>query len=163
MGHRLFIGILNDVCGWLWNKGHFTHEPRTMTMKLWELKRKCPKAVPRHLQNHVVWSQILKRSVKPYVTGPSTKCYFNEFLFMRIHTHDINRINQRLSTFGVPWSPKPSTSKHFSQIYLVYALEIISNTTYHKNKWNLVICNNGDHIYVACVPIWDLKMSYKGV
>jgi hypothetical protein len=29
------------------------------------------------LQNHVVWSQILKRSVKSHVTRPSTKCYFN--------------------------------------------------------------------------------------
>jgi len=35
-------------------KGHFTHEPRVMTMKLWEPKRKCPKAIPRHLQIHVV-------------------------------------------------------------------------------------------------------------
>ena len=61
----------------LYRKGHFTHEPRAMTMKLWEPERKCPKAIPRHLQNHVVWSRILKCSVKSYVTGPSTKCYFN--------------------------------------------------------------------------------------
>ena len=27
-------------------------------------------------------------SVKPYVTGPSTKCYFNAFLFMWVLTHD---------------------------------------------------------------------------
>ena len=60
----------------------FTHEPRTMTMKLWEPKRKRPKSVPRHLQNHVVWSWTLKCSVKPSMTGPSTKCYFNKFLFM---------------------------------------------------------------------------------
>ena len=37
----------------------FTHESRAVTMKLWEPKRKCPKAVPTHLQNHVVWSWIL--------------------------------------------------------------------------------------------------------
>ena len=72
---------------WIY-KGHFTHEPRVMTMKLWEPERKCPKTVPRHLQNHVVWSQTLKCSVKPYVTTPSTKRYFNEFLSMRILTHD---------------------------------------------------------------------------
>ena len=47
-------------------KGHFTHEPRAMTMKLWEPKRKSPKAVPRHLQNHGVWSRILKCIVKSY-------------------------------------------------------------------------------------------------
>ena len=35
-------------------------------------KKKCPKAVPTHLQKHVVWSRILKCSVKPYVPGPST-------------------------------------------------------------------------------------------
>ena len=44
-------------------KGHFTHEQRAMTMKLREPKRKCPKAVPRHLQIHVVWSWTLKCSV----------------------------------------------------------------------------------------------------
>ena len=61
---------------------------RPVTMKLWEPKRKCPKAVQRHLRNHVVWSWTLKCSAKPYVTGPSTKCYFNGFLFMRVLTHD---------------------------------------------------------------------------
>jgi hypothetical protein len=35
-------------------RAHFTHEPRAVSRKLWESKRKCPKAVPRHLQNHVV-------------------------------------------------------------------------------------------------------------
>ena len=86
--------------------GLFTHEPRAVTMKSWEPIRKCPKAVPRHLQNHVLWSRTLKCSVKSYVTGPSTKCYnFNELLFMRILTHDKNRTKQLLWTFGVPWSP----------------------------------------------------------
>jgi hypothetical protein len=42
-------------------------------------KEKCPKAiVPTHLQNHVLWSRILKCSVKSYVTKPSTKCCFHE-------------------------------------------------------------------------------------
>ena len=54
-----------------------------------------PKAVPRYLQNHVVWSGILKCSVKPYVTGPSTKCYSNESLFTRALTHD--KLEQRNS------------------------------------------------------------------
>jgi hypothetical protein len=47
-------------------RDHFTHEPRAVTMRLWEPKRKCPKAVPRHLQNHscghgpssVLWSHM---------------------------------------------------------------------------------------------------------
>jgi hypothetical protein len=70
------------------NKGHFTHKPRAMTMRLWEPKWKCPKAVATHLQHHVVWSWTLNCSVKSYVTGPSTKCYFNDFWFMRVLTHD---------------------------------------------------------------------------
>jgi hypothetical protein len=53
-------------------------------------KEKCPKvAVPRHLQNHIlVWSRTLEYSLKSYVTGPSTKCYFNKFLFMHALIHD---------------------------------------------------------------------------
>ena len=49
---------------------------------------KVSKAIPRHLQNHIVWSHTLKCSVKSYVTRPSTKHYFNDCLFMRILTHD---------------------------------------------------------------------------
>ena len=94
---RVYIDTMNE------NKGHFTHEPRAMTMKLWEPKNKCPKAVPRHLQNHVVWLPTLKCSVKSYVTGPSTKCSFKKFLFMRVLTHD--KIDQQLWAFKVPWSP----------------------------------------------------------
>jgi len=72
-----------------------------MTMKLWEPKRTCPKAVPTHLQNHLVWSQTLKCSVKSYGTGPSTNCYFNKFLFKRV----LKRINEQFWAFWVPWSP----------------------------------------------------------
>ena len=89
-----------------WNLvGHFAHEPRFVTMKMWEPKRNCPKAVPWHFLNHVVWSWTLKCSVKSCVTGPSTRCHFNELLFMwGPHTWK-NRINQQLWVFGVPWSP----------------------------------------------------------
>jgi hypothetical protein len=69
-------------------KGHFTHEPRVVTIKLREPEKKCPKATPTHLQNHVLWSRSLKSSVKPYVTMPSIKCYFNGFLFMLVFMHD---------------------------------------------------------------------------
>ena len=86
------------------HKGHFTHEPQAVTMKLWEPQKKCPKAVPTHLYNHVVWSQTLKCSVKSYVTKPSIKYYINQFLFMRVLTHK-NKLNQQLWAFRVPWSP----------------------------------------------------------
>ena len=86
-------------------KAHFTHEPSAVTMKLWEPKGKCPKAFPTHLQNHILWSRILNCSVMSYVIGPSTKCYFNEFLFMPVLTHDKIELINGLWAFGVPWSP----------------------------------------------------------
>ena len=74
-------------------------------MNLWEPKRKCPKAVPTHLQTHVVWSRALKCSVKSYLTGPSTKCYIKWiYICAGPHTWQ-NRINQRLWAFGTSWSP----------------------------------------------------------
>ena len=85
-------------------KGLFTPESRAVTMKLWESKRKCPKALPTHLQNHVVWSQTLKCSVKSYVTRSSTKSYFNGSKFMRVLAHD-KITKQQLWTFRVRWSP----------------------------------------------------------
>ena len=50
-------------------------------------QKKCPKAVPRRFQNHVVWSWPLKCSVKSCVIGSSTKCYFNEILFTMGSSH----------------------------------------------------------------------------
>ena len=41
---------------------HTSQEP--VTMKLWEPKRNCPKAVPTHLQNRVMWSRTPECSVK---------------------------------------------------------------------------------------------------
>jgi len=58
---------------WAYTHGAVTLRAASHTSQ--EPKRKCPNAVvPTHLQDHVVWSRILKCSVKSYVTGPSTKC-----------------------------------------------------------------------------------------
>jgi hypothetical protein len=46
------------------------------------------KGHPTHLEHHVVWSRTLNCSVKSYATRPSTKCYFNEVVVMRVLTHD---------------------------------------------------------------------------
>ena len=62
---------------------NFTHEPRAVTMELWKPKR----SDQRSSQSHAVWSRILKCSVMPYVTMPSTKCYFNAFLIVQVLTH----------------------------------------------------------------------------
>ena len=58
---------------------HTSQEP--WPWKLWEPKRKCPKAIPNHLQNHVVWPQTLKRSVKVICDWA-----LNQMLFMSSHT-----------------------------------------------------------------------------
>ena len=51
--------------------------------ELVRVQKKASKDCLRHLQNHVVWSRILKYSV----TQASTKCYSNEFRFMRVFIH----------------------------------------------------------------------------
>ena len=70
--NQLLIIILGPLRTW------------AMTTRLWEPKRKCPKAVTRRFQNHVVCSRALKCSVKSDVTKPLTKCYFNKFPFINI-------------------------------------------------------------------------------
>jgi hypothetical protein len=51
---------------------------------------------PRHLQNHVVWSRILKCSVKSYVTMPSTSEHeistliMNEMYIWVLENYDTN-------------------------------------------------------------------------
>jgi hypothetical protein len=49
-------------------------------------QKKVSKCHPKTPPKYVVWSWILKCSVKSYVLGPSTKYYFNEFLFMQVLT-----------------------------------------------------------------------------
>ena len=72
---------------------HTSQEP--WPWKSWEPKRNMSQGRPQHTsQNHVVWSRALECSVKPYVTGLSTECYFGEFLSMQVFTYDINRMNQ---------------------------------------------------------------------
>ena len=51
-------------------------------------QKKVSRGRPKTPPNHGVWSQALKCSVKPYVTGPSTGCYFTEFLFVWVLTGD---------------------------------------------------------------------------
>ena len=52
-------------------------------------QRKCLKAIPCHLQIHVLWWWTLKCSVKSYVIGCSTKCYFNGFSIHGRSSHKI--------------------------------------------------------------------------
>ena len=51
-------------------------------------QKECPKAFPRHFQNHVMWSHALNCSVELYVTGTSTNYYFKEFYLCWVLTND---------------------------------------------------------------------------
>jgi hypothetical protein len=57
---------------------HLTHEPNEPCDRgdRESPKGKCPRAVPTHLQSHVVWSWAFKCSVKSRVTRPPTKMLF---------------------------------------------------------------------------------------
>ena len=72
------------------SQGHFTKGPRAKCRdhEIVRAQKKVSKGRPKTTsKNHVVWSQTLKCSVKSYVTKSSTKCYFNESLFMwDLHT-----------------------------------------------------------------------------
>ena len=63
-------------------------EPRAVPMKLLEPKRKCPKPIPRYFQNHVVWSRVLKCSVKSYAIGPQPNAISMNFYSCEILTHE---------------------------------------------------------------------------
>ena len=78
-------GSVTTLHEWFWRCvgtmacGHlFLGSPNSMVAALGVMCEVFPKAVPTDLSNHVLWSRTFKSSVKPYVTGPSTKCYFNK-------------------------------------------------------------------------------------
>ena len=87
----------------LWATSHTSQE-------LWPWNCESPQESVRRpsqgtSKNHVVRSQTLKYSVKSYVTGPSTKCYFDEFIFMQILTHDkieLTNGSERSECHGLP-------------------------------------------------------------
>ena len=93
--HVLFNNIMIVRPTWIWAlptphmraTSHTSQEP-------WPWNFESPKEtvqkaiVPTHPQNHVVWSRALECCVKTYAIGLSTNCYFNEYLCMRVLTHD---------------------------------------------------------------------------
>jgi hypothetical protein len=88
VGPSLTVGQL--VCERVWGcfvkASHITHKTRAVNVKLWEPKWKCPKAVPTHLQRHVVWSQSLKCHVDFVLFHNVTQ--HTKSLLSRVH--DIN-------------------------------------------------------------------------
>ena len=84
------ITTCNQLWTWKTLRATIHNKPRALTTTLWEPKRKCRKAAPRHFQHHAMWPWALNQtcSVNSFVTGPSIKCCFNEFQFTRVLTHD---------------------------------------------------------------------------
>ena len=66
-------------------KGWFRATSHT-SQESWPWNCESPKAVPRHFQNHVVWSRTLKCSVKSYVTQPLNQVQFR-WLFYSCGLH----------------------------------------------------------------------------
>ena len=64
-------------------------------------QKKCLKAISRHFQIQVLWWWTLKCSVKSYVIGCSTKCYFNGFSIHVRSSHKIQYSNPKVVRF---WS-----------------------------------------------------------
>ena len=91
--------------------GHFTHEPSAVTLKLWEPKRKCPKAVPRHLQIHAMWSRTLKCEV--ICDWALNQMLFNERLFMRVLTCDKLKVMNVGNAMMSQWFCVRPTSKRW--------------------------------------------------
>ena len=139
--------------------GHFIHEPRAMTMKLWEPTRKCPNAVSIHLQNHIVCLRTLKCSE---VLCDRT---LNQILFQSIPIHVgphawQNKINQRSSAFGVPWSPgfcvRPTSKKR-----------VLKKNPNDHETWS-IRCHVGIHVHFTSIVhsltysvTYSLKRSVK--
>ena len=107
-------------------KGHFTHKPRAMTIKVWEPKRKRPKVVPTHLQNHVVWSRILECSVSCMWSGPqpnATSMNFypcgsshmikqNKSTFVSIRSAMVSQLSVRPTSMRWLFENNPSDHEH---------------------------------------------------
>ena len=56
------------------------------------------------------------------MTGPSTKCYFSESLFMQVLTHDKNTINNDCEHFechGLLVCVRPTSKKWFLKVVQV--------------------------------------------
>jgi hypothetical protein len=70
-------------------RAHFHTQAKSRDHEIVRAQTKVPKGRPKtHLQTHIVRSRTFECSVKSYVIGPSTKCYFNESLFKHVLAHD---------------------------------------------------------------------------
>ena len=57
-------------------KGHLDTQAKSHDHKIVRAQKKCPKAIPKLFQNHVVWSRALKCSMKSDLTGTLNQMLF---------------------------------------------------------------------------------------
>ena len=107
-------------------EGPLTHEPRAVTMKLWEPKQKCPKAVPTHLQTHVcghrssgvVWSHMWPGpqsnaiSMKFYSCGSSHMIKSNKSIVVSVRSAMVSWFCVRSTFKRWFWKMNQMTMKH---------------------------------------------------
>ena len=102
-----------------------------------------------HIPSSVVWSHMWSR--------PSTKCYFNEFLYMQVLTHDgikETNNNERSECRGLP------------VLYQTYLQKVVfENSPSDHETWS-VRCIVGIQVDFTSIlhshaPRWSLKHSVK--
>ena len=100
--------------------------------------------------------RILKCSVKSYVTGPSTKCCFNKFLFMWVLTHDKIGLLTVVSVRSamVSWYSVKSTSKRWFLKIVQVTMKRDPFYVMKKSMQTLQLCC----IHLLC---WSLEHSVK--
>ena len=155
--HFLTIVLLDFIFSFPWN-GHTTtvkklslratshtrQEPWPGGHEFMRAQEIVAKGHPNTPPNHEVWSWTLKYIGNSYVTGPSTKCYFRECLFMWVLTHDtIEYIN------GCECSESHSLLV-WCQAYLQEA--VIENSPSDRETWS-IWCHVGIHVNFTCIHI----------
>jgi hypothetical protein len=88
---KCIYGVYEALWGYqlftMWSLGALNTRANRCDHEIVRVQKKVSKGCPKAPPNSC--------SVKSYITGPSTKCYFNEFLLMRLLTDDeIEEINR---------------------------------------------------------------------
>src|ERR1700738_4469381 len=72
----------------IWVLGQLHTRAKSRDFEIVRAQTNVSNGRPNTPPKRVVWSRTLKCSVKSYVIGPSTECYFNAFLFMQVLKYD---------------------------------------------------------------------------
>ena len=134
-----------------YSKAHFTHQPRAVTMKLWEPKRSVqrPSQVTSTIRScwfgpsSVVWSHMW--------LGLQPNAILMNFYSCEVLAHD--RTNQQLWDFIVPWSPN-------FVLGLLSRGDFWNNPSGHETWSHLMPCRNSCRLYIH-LAFYLLCLSLK--